>query len=111
MSRSGHHVNVQQQLRNVRVEKFNMLNFKVTVLQQVELKIISGSIASRGASGILRRLRITQGRGKGSGTLEFQENSLLQYRGYLKIQENKLKACSIVKETLYTSIRSHCESP
>jgi hypothetical protein len=28
-------------------------------LQQVELEVISGNIASRGASGILRRLRIT----------------------------------------------------
>jgi hypothetical protein len=79
-------------------------------LQQVELEIVSGSIASRGASGILRQLRIMQGKGKRSGMLEFQGNSLLQYRGYLKIQENKLKACSIVKETLYTSIRSHYES-
>jgi hypothetical protein len=26
--------------------------------------------------------------------------SLLQYRGYLKVQENKLKACSIVKGVL-----------
>jgi hypothetical protein len=79
-------------------------------LQQVELEIVSGNIASRGASEILRRLRITQGRGEGNGTLEFQGGSLLQYRGYLKIQENKLKACSIVRETLYTSIRSHYES-
>jgi hypothetical protein len=30
--------------------------------------------------------------------------------GYLRIQENKLKACSIVEETLYTSIRSRRES-
>ena len=69
-------------------------------LQQVELEVVSGSIASRGASEILRRLRITQGSGRGNGTLEFQGRSLLQYRGYLKIQENKLKACSIVKEVL-----------
>jgi hypothetical protein len=41
-------------------------------LQQVELKVVSGSIASRGASEILRRLRIMQGKGEGSGTLEFQ---------------------------------------
>jgi hypothetical protein len=41
-------------------------------LQQVELEVVSGNIASRGASEILRRLRITQGKGKGNGTLEFQ---------------------------------------
>jgi hypothetical protein len=29
-------------------------------LQQVEVKVVSGNIASRGASEILRRLRITQ---------------------------------------------------
>jgi hypothetical protein len=41
-------------------------------LQQVELEIVSGTIASRGASEILRQLRIMQGKGKGNGMLEFQ---------------------------------------
>jgi hypothetical protein len=31
-------------------------------LQQVEVEVVSGNIASRGASEILRQLRITQGR-------------------------------------------------
>jgi hypothetical protein len=41
-------------------------------LQQVEFEVVSGNIASRGASEILRRLRITQGKREGDGTLEFQ---------------------------------------
>jgi hypothetical protein len=36
-------------------------------LQQVELEVVSGSIASRGASEILRWLRIMQGKGEGKG--------------------------------------------
>jgi hypothetical protein len=65
-------------------------------LQQVELEVVSGTIASRGASEILRRLRIMQGR---SGLW----NTWIA-------QENKLKACSHRKDTLYTSTRSHYES-
>jgi hypothetical protein len=77
-------------------------------LQQVELKVVSGTIASRGASGILRQARIMQGERKGKGgTLGFQGTV---YWIPESIQENKLKACSIIRETLYTSIRSHCES-
>jgi hypothetical protein len=48
-------------------------------LQQVELEVVSGSIASREASEILRQLRITQGKGEGSGMLEFQRGQSTEY--------------------------------
>jgi hypothetical protein len=48
-------------------------------LQQVELKVVSGSIASRGASGILRQIRITQGKEGESGMLKFQGEQSTKY--------------------------------
>jgi hypothetical protein len=78
-------------------------------LQQVELEVVSGSIASRGASEILKRLRIMQGRGRGKW------NAWIPGEVYWipeSTQENKLKACSIVKEVLiYQYKESSCESP
>jgi hypothetical protein len=51
-------------------------------LQQVELKVVSGSKASRGASGILRQLRITQGKWRGQ---EERLNSKGKYTEYLRV--------------------------
>jgi hypothetical protein len=77
-------------------------------LQQVELKVVSGNIASRGASEILRRLRITQGKGEGNGTLEFLKE---KSTGYLKVhRRTSLRLALSSRGSLYTSIRSPCES-
>jgi hypothetical protein len=51
-------------------------------LQQVELEVVSDSIAFRGASEILRRLRITQGNGEEEGE---HLNSKGKSTEYLKV--------------------------